>query len=58
MVYVGFVLRDRNHLNCSLAKGREPPLIKVNGVRGNSNLGKMHSSSKTGRKNVLRKEGI
>lgn len=55
MVCVGFVLGDRNHLNCLLARGREPPLIKVNGVRSNCNLGKMHRC-KTGRKNRLRKE--
>lgn len=57
MVYTGIVLRDRSHLNCLLE--RELLLIgeRVNGVKSNSDLGKMHSSSsKTGRKNVLRKE--
>lgn len=56
MVYTGIVLRDRSHLNCLLE--RELLLIGeiVNGVKSNSDLGKMHSSSKTGRKNVLRKE--
>lgn len=49
MVYIGFVLWDRSHLKGLSAKGRELRLIEetVNGVKSNSNLGKMHSSSKT-----------
>lgn len=56
MVYTSFVLRDRSLLNCLL--GGKLLLIKemVNGVDSNSDVEKMHSSSKTRRKNALRKE--
>lgn len=56
MVYTSFVLRHRSLLNCLL--GGKLLLIEeiVNGVDGNSDVGKIHSSSKTRRKNVLRKE--
>lgn len=56
MVYTSFVLRHRSLLNCLL--GGKLLLIEeiVNGVDGNSDVGKTHSSSKTRRKNVLRKE--
>lgn len=56
MVYTSFVLRDRSLLNYLL--GGKLLLIEeiVNGVDSNSDIGKIHSSSKTRRKNVLRKE--
>lgn len=56
MVYTSFFLRDRSLLNYLL--GGKLLLIEeiVNGVDSNSDVGKIHSSSKTRRKNVLKKE--
>lgn len=45
MVYIGFVLWDRSYLKGLSVKGRELRLIEeiVNGVKSNSNFGKMYS---------------
>ena len=57
MIYiVFFVLKDRSAK--LLAKGRQSLLIEkiLSGIQSNNSLGKMHCSSKTGGKNVVRQE--
>lgn len=56
MVYTSFVLKHRSLLNCLLGGKLLLREEIVNGVDSNSDVGKIHSSSKTRRKNVLRKE--